>query len=95
VIAGPRVPVGLAALGLLAAALGCGVYRPWHPRQKLLARGDDGVVQALGMCRSDRFEQQPLRLDGRRRCAQFLAGPTQTVWALVNSLMPISDSSRP
>ena len=91
----PRAPAGLAALGLLTAAFGCGVHGPRHPGQELLSRRDDRLVQALGVCRGHRFEQEPLGLDRRCGCAQLRAGPTQTVWALVNSLMPISDSSRP
>ena len=84
---------------VVAAAVERRIDRPRHPRQELGLRGDDGVVDGDGVARLDRLEHEPLgferySLRGGAGVPAF-AGPIQTVWMFVNSLIPNSDSSRP
>jgi hypothetical protein len=76
--------------------------RPRHPRQQLGPGIDNRSVEPFGMHRFDRLEPKPPCLErysarggGADALAPSRAGPTQTVWMLVNSLIPYSESSRP
>src|SRR5947207_2950942 len=91
------------AHGHVQGALQRRLARPRHPRQKLRPGRDRSFIDARGMRSAHRLEPQATRRKrysargggGDGFAPSVLAGPIQTVWMLVNSLIPYDDSSRP
>ena len=95
-------PRGLITTRERKCAFRRGFASPRHPRQQLWPGVDDRRVDPLDVGDAHRLQKEPIggqaysaREGGDAFAPSTLAGPTQTVWMFVNSLIPYSESSRP